>query len=56
MDAGPHTVQNDFILKLSEDKKFVQAQFTASIKRKPIELAWLQQKIKDFGLDEAKLN
>jgi len=56
MDAGPHTVQNDFILTLSEDKKFLQAQFTASIKRKPIELAWLQQKIKDLGLDEAKLN
>ena len=47
MYAGPYTIQNDLILKLSDDKKTVQVQFTASIKRNPIELAWFQQKIKE---------
>lgn len=56
MDFGPFIIQDDLTLKLSEDGHVLLAEFPASKDRCPIKLAWLHEKLKEFGLDQLKLN
>ncbi|WP_455205764.1 DUF342 domain-containing protein [Kaarinaea lacus] len=56
MDPGPHTLQDDLVLKLSDDGKFVQAEFATSLDRQPIKLPWLQEQLNRLGLDRFRLN
>jgi len=56
MEPGPYTIQDDLVLKLSSDGKFLQAEFPPALSRRNINLNWLQQQLSQHGLDRFRLN
>jgi uncharacterized protein (DUF342 family) len=56
MEPGPYTIQDDLVLKLSEDGKFLQAEFPTALDRRNINLNWFQEQLHRYGLNRFKLN
>ena len=56
MEPGPYAIQDDLALKLSEDGKFLQAEFPTALNRRSINLDWFQQQLSQHGLDVFRLN
>ncbi|WP_455209910.1 DUF342 domain-containing protein [Kaarinaea lacus] len=56
MEAGPYTIEDDLVLKLSDDGKFLQAEFPIALDRRNINTDWFQLQLSRYGLDRYKLN
>ena len=56
MDPGPFSIQEDLVLKLSDDGKFLQAEFPTALNRRSINYGWFQEQLVQRGLDQFKLN
>lgn len=56
MEPGPFTIEDDLVLKLSEDGKHLQAEFSATPEKRNINFGWFQEQLAQRGLDRLKLN
>ncbi len=56
MEPGPYTIQDDLVLKMSEDGRFLQAEFPPALDRRNINLNWFHEQLRQHGLDHFKLN
>lgn len=56
MEPGPYNLQEDLVLKLSEDGKFLQAEFSPALERRSINGNWLREQLSQHGFDRFKLN
>jgi hypothetical protein len=55
MKPGPYTIQDDLVLKLSEDGKFLQAEFPPASERRNINGNWFRKQLCQYGLDRLRI-
>jgi uncharacterized protein (DUF342 family) len=56
MEPEPYSIQEDLVLKLSEDGKFLQAEFSTALEPRSINGVWLREQLSQYGFDRFRLN